>query len=221
MNEIGNCLQGFITPCVFFNRHSSDTFRVWVKTLHTESLLSWDNCPPTISWLWQSSITCHYIKEWPSLCVHFLSLCVLLYLRGQADEAGWPAQSQICLCTGILVVLDHWLAKDISCSTFTLWFGEDVSWHTVLLWWYLIDAFLLKSFSGVMVRVASVNSFSISTSEEAKRQTVQWSVSLHNICCTGGECGEDLACTHCKSCAGITQLVSPWLWSGCIFKLSL
>lgn len=38
---------------------------------------------------------------------------------------------------------------------------------------------------------------------------VQWSV-----------CSEDLACTHSKSREGITQLVSCWLWSGCIFKLS-
>ncbi len=47
---------------------------------------------------------------------------------------------------------------------------------------------------------------------------MQWSVNLYNICCTEGECSEDSACTHSKSCAGITR--SCWLWSLCIFKLS-
>lgn len=55
-----------------------------------------------------------------SLSVSF-SLCVLLYLRGQAEEAGWPAQSQICLCTGILVVL----AEDNSPSTITQFDAEE------------------------------------------------------------------------------------------------
>lgn len=115
MNEIGNCQRGFITPWVFSIRQNFWHILGLSENTPPESLLSWDYCQPTIWWLWQSSITCHYIREWPSHCVHFLFLCFLLYLRGQADEAGWPAQSQICLW-------QRWAAdwKDISCSTFTL-----------------------------------------------------------------------------------------------------
>ncbi len=99
MNEIGNCQRGVITPCVFSIRQSFGHISGLSENTPPESLLIWDYCQPTVWWLWQSSITCHYIREWPSHCVHFLFSCFLLYLRGQADEPGWPAQSQICLCT--------------------------------------------------------------------------------------------------------------------------
>ena len=36
-----------------------------------------------------------------------LSLFLMLYVRGQADDAGRSVRSQLCLYTGILVVFDH------------------------------------------------------------------------------------------------------------------
>lgn len=56
-----------------------------------------------------------------------LSLCVLRFVRGQAAEAGWSAQSQMCLCTGILDVL----AKDNTSLTIT---PLDVEQFLKFLW---------------------------------------------------------------------------------------
>lgn len=58
-----------------------------------------------------------------SLPCLFFSLCVLLYVRGQAQRACWPAHTQLCLCSGIPVVLlaQDWSPVAARCGGKFLW----------------------------------------------------------------------------------------------------
>ena len=64
----------------------------------------------------ETTVTRHLMTDSPSLLAIILErvaftlspfLFLMLHVRGQADDAGRPVRTQLCLYTDILVVFDH------------------------------------------------------------------------------------------------------------------